>query len=707
MPRALFACAACASFVAGSAHASVAQVGAAQGSHGATSSQALAENPEAEAQIEVRGEPPPRAASETSRDHRAVRAAPHRTAADVLAVVPGLFLTQHGGFGKAYQIFYRGFDAVHGQDLEITAGGVPVNDVSNIHGQGYADLHFLPPEVVARVRVKPGAYDPSQGDFAVAGSIALDLGFDEPGVTAKATTGSFGERRLFLAWHPADATPATFGAFEAWSTEGFGPSRAARRASALAQHLLSLGRGVDLRLLVTTSAARFDSAGVLRRDDLDAGRVDRFATYDPRQGGSSARSSLIAEISESREDGTRWSIAPFVILRSFGLRQNFTGFLADPRGGDGSQQTNEATTVGATAKLRRTISLISASDAIEVGIFLRHDRIEQAQRALSAIDDRVRATEVDAKIRATDAGGFVAIDLKPVRRVAVRGALRVDGLAYGVVDRAGGAEGQERTAIGTRVGPKLAIDARLISGLHAIASYGEGFRSPQARSLADGERTPFTTVRSIEAGLRHAEGTWLSGSIAAFRTALSDDLVFDPTLARNERVGPTTRLGIAGELVLSPAAWFLLSASATWTRATFARDDGENAKDDLVPYVPRFVLREDVAAFHDLGRLAGRRVRARVGTSLTGLLGRPLPFGATGSEIFLVDASIGARIGEPGEASIELSVDAFNLLDARWFDGQFVFASNFRRDAAPSVLPVEHVTVGAPRTVLATLTAIL
>ncbi|MCP6756914.1 hypothetical protein NL533_35330, partial [Klebsiella pneumoniae] len=79
------------------------------------------------------------------------------------------------------------FDAVHGQDLEIWAGGAPVNDVSNIHGQGYADLHFLPPEVVKRVVAQPGTYDVRQGDFAVAGTVRLDLGYDEPGITAGAT----------------------------------------------------------------------------------------------------------------------------------------------------------------------------------------------------------------------------------------------------------------------------------------------------------------------------------------------------------------------------------------------------------------------------------------------------------------------------------------------------------------------------------------
>ena len=54
---------------------------------------------------------------------------PDRSTDELLYVVPGVFITQHSGEGKAYQIFYRGFDAVHGQDLEIWAlrggGGHP------------------------------------------------------------------------------------------------------------------------------------------------------------------------------------------------------------------------------------------------------------------------------------------------------------------------------------------------------------------------------------------------------------------------------------------------------------------------------------------------------------------------------------------------------------------------------------------------------
>jgi TonB family protein len=238
---------------------------------------------------------PPRSASEVVLERRVLNAAPHRTANDMLLTLPGFSISQHGGEGDAYQIFFRGFDAVHGQDLEIWAGGAPVNDVSNIHGQGYADLHFLPAEVVRQVHSMPGTYDPRQGDFAVAGSLNFDLGYTEPGITAKASAGQYGTRRYFLGYHPAHASEATFAAFELYSTDGFGPARAATRASGVAQAEYHIADDVVARVLASTYATRYNSPGVLVLSDIDSGRIDRFSSYDQKQGGGNgSRTDLAA-----------------------------------------------------------------------------------------------------------------------------------------------------------------------------------------------------------------------------------------------------------------------------------------------------------------------------------------------------------------------------------------------------------------------------
>ena len=81
---------------------------------------------------------------------------PVNSAQDLLRLVPGLFIAQHAGGGKAEQIFLRGFDCDHGTDFAVSVDGLPVNMVSHAHGQGYADFHFVIPETVDQLKVYKG-----------------------------------------------------------------------------------------------------------------------------------------------------------------------------------------------------------------------------------------------------------------------------------------------------------------------------------------------------------------------------------------------------------------------------------------------------------------------------------------------------------------------------------------------------------------------
>jgi iron complex outermembrane receptor protein len=645
------------------------------------------------AEIVVRGEAPPRSAGETRRDGRLLSLTPHHTASDLLSSVPGVFLSQHSGEGKAHQIFFRGFDAAHGQDLELWVAGAPVNEVSNVHGQGYADMHFVMPEVVREVHAQPGPYDPRQGDFAVAGSARLELGYAEPGVTAKLDLGSHGTRRAFLAYRPPGPSAANFAAAEIQRTDGFGEGRAASRASALGQAEIELGSGYRVRLMASTFAGRFGSAGVLRLADIERGHVDRFDSYDTDQGGRSERTQLVATLEGSADDSD-FGLSSYLVRRSLILRSNYTGYLEDPVFGDSVQQINEATTLGLRAWSRRGLDWLSDADAIEVGISARSDFIEQSQRRLSSLDDRVTKTELDAEVRAADIGGYLDLELRPLRRLRIRGGVRADGLAFAVLDQGAGAGGA-RSAQGVHVGGKATVEWLLLRGLSAVGSYGEGFRSPQARSLQDGERTPFTSVRSQELGLRLRDDRGLTVSAAVYRTTLSDDLVFDESTASNQAAPATLRLGGALDLVAEPAAWFHSVLGLTYTRATFSEAGGPHAVGDLLPFVPQLIVRAELGLTPTLTHVGEKALLGRFGVAGTFLYRRPIPYGELGSNLMRVDAQAGARFGE-----FELLVEAFNLLDQQAYDGEFVYASNFERGAIASEVPARHVTASAPRSLL-------
>ena len=100
-----------------------------------------------------------------------IKLRPTNTSQDILRMVPGLFIAQHAGGGKAEQIFLRGFDIDHGTDLNLEVDGLPVNMVSHAHGQGYSDLHFVIPEMINYVNFDKGPYYANKGDFATAGFV--------------------------------------------------------------------------------------------------------------------------------------------------------------------------------------------------------------------------------------------------------------------------------------------------------------------------------------------------------------------------------------------------------------------------------------------------------------------------------------------------------------------------------------------------------
>lgn len=638
-------------------------------------------------EIEVHGARPA-AARDHVRTRELFESGTHQTGSDLMRTVPGVFITQHSGEGKAHQIFFRGFDAVHGQDLEISVGGVPVNEVSNIHGQGYSDLHFLMPEIVERVVALPGSLDATQGDFAVAGSLRYELGYPEQGVTAKVGTGSFGARRAFLAYHPAPAPAETFGAVELYESDGFGPARASERASLVLQWQAPLGHHLSLRALGTVYGATFGSAGVLRQRDIDEGLVSRLGSYDPTQGGDSKRSQLALEIGHS-DESWRFEALPYFVFRSLSLRSNYTGALQFPETGDSTAQGNDALTVGLTSRVERQLRLLSRGDVLALGVSVRRDDIEQTQSTTAL------PPAVDARVRALHAGAYADLGLRPSQRILLHAALRTDALAFDVDDRVAGVT---RASSGHFFGPKLSADILVVPGLVAFAGYGRGFRSPQARSLGDGESTPFTRVDSAEAGLRYHDGGRFSAHVAAFGSALEDDLVFDETSSRNEPAPATRRVGAAIDLFARGSHGFVSGCGSSYSRATFSEGDARFSRGEAVPYVPLWVLRCDMGAHPRLVELAGSALTAHLGISFGALLERPLPYGERGSDVFVVDARTGL-----GHGDVAFHLDVRNVFDTAWNDGEFVYASAFP-DVPASAVPQRHVTAGEPRSVFATVT---
>ena len=116
-----------------------------------------------------------------------------------------------------------------------------------------------------------------------------------------------------------------------------------------------------------------------------------------------------------------------------------------------------------------------------------------------------------------------------------------------------------------------------------------------------------------------------------------------------------------------------------------------------MPFVPQVVGRCDLSATAGLLSLGRERLTLRAGAGMDMLLNRPLPYGELGSDVFLLGALVKLDYGP-----LALELTGENLLDASWYDGEFVYASDFT-DVPRSALPARHVTTGAPRSFMASL----
>ena len=142
---------------------------------------------------------PTDAASERRISGETLNTRPIARPAEMLEAVPGLIVSQHSGEGKANQYFLRGMNLDHGTDLALWLDGMPLNMRTHGHGQGYADINFLIPELVTSLTVKKGPYWAEEGDFSSAGTVRLAYADRLEKNVVLATGGMYGYWRALVA----------------------------------------------------------------------------------------------------------------------------------------------------------------------------------------------------------------------------------------------------------------------------------------------------------------------------------------------------------------------------------------------------------------------------------------------------------------------------------------------------------------------------
>jgi iron complex outermembrane recepter protein len=689
--------------------------------------------PEPPREITVTGRyaPPLAGASDLRLDVGALSRVPRKSATELLQLAPGIYLSNEGGEGHAERIYLRGFDAREGQDIELSVGGVPINESGNFHGNGFADTGFLIPELIHGLRVLEGPFDVRQGNYAVAGSADYETGLDKRGLTAKYTRGSYGTERALVLFAPAEG--ATYAGAEVYKTDGYGQNRDLKRARGMAQYEGRLGPNGNFRLSAVAYGVEYHSAGVLRQDDVDAGRVGFYDTYDPRQGGSGSRYHVAADL-EQRAGSVTFGQQLFAIRRGLRLRENLTGFLLDTQSaiqslhgqrGDLLDLRVDETTYGARGFARSSLQVGGLKQDLELGYFARgDDTTSQRQR----VDDSgiPYKTDVDLAAQLGDIGVYGELTLRPIRGVNLKAGARSNLFFYDVADRCavqsvsrpspsdppGDAScldqqrfgvhrepTQRSSTAGSKVMPRATLTLGPFQHFSYSLSYGTGVRSVDPIYVSQDIATPFASIASVDAGVAYARD-FGDVSVAArsifFRTHVDRDLIFSETEGRSVLGGGTTRTGWNG-LVRVRGRFFDQNANISLVKSTF--DDGGL----LVPYSPDLVVRSDSALFGDLP-LSVRGSPLRGSLSLgAGYVGhRALPYGQRSDTIFTLDS--GASLGFRG---YEIELQVTNLLGSRYRAAELNYVSDFRSQPLPTLVPARHFAAGAPRLIFVSLSVTL
>lgn len=675
----------------------------------------------------------PRGSADVRIDHTVLKAAPRSEGSEVLRSAPGLYIGRGEGPAVAHNYMLRGFDAEHGQDIAFSVGGVPINLPSHIHGQGYADLSFLIADTVAALDVREGIYDPSQGDFAVAGSIDVQLAVPEEqrGTRVRSGFGSFNTFEQLALVAPEGQDDESFAAGHVSTSDGFGQRRAGTSGDAIVQHRIDLGR-TSLRLLGIVHGARAELAGVVRMDDVDAGRVCFRCAYNaPSAQAQSALAQrviagLFVDHAGAAGDETHGSL--WLSLDNFRIQENFTGYLQRSQTlpgvqgrGDLIEQQNQTLSIGVSG--RHATAPLRPSEDVHLRLLLgaegRMDVIDQSQHLLdAAVRNQTWDRRVDASIRGLDVGVYGDVATNLGEHLEARVGVRGDVLSYAVDDRLGNfvpasrpsdtfLVGYRRTAYGVAVGPRASVKAKLTKQLALLAAYGQGFRSPQARTLEDGENAPYSRVHSFDAGGHLDLGEVLQLKVSGYYTRLSDDIAFDAEEGQLTRIGGTQRLGMTLSAISHPLPFITAAASMTTVQATLLEPPPPSAEDPAppfvegqrLPYVPPVVLRFDGAAKRALPfSLLDEPFVGNAGLGLSYLSPRPLPYGGAAAPVGLIDVSLGVAWGP-----LELGFAVYNALNARYAAVVYNFPSAWNTDTPRSRIPAQHIAAGAPRSYMATL----
>jgi hypothetical protein len=607
---------------------------------------------------------------------------------ELLEAVPGLVLTQHSGDGKANQFFLRGFNLDHGTDFRTSIAGMPLNLPSHGHGQGYTDVNFLIPELVAGVEYRKGPYAARDADFAAAGAIEIDYVSSLDSALAELTLGENGYTRLVGGQSFALPGGGTLlGAIELGANDGpWERPENLKKGSALLRWSGGGARSA-YRLTAIGYSADWNATDQIPRRAVDNGQISRFGNLDDTLGGKTSRFALVGDWQLARDQGSL-KLAAFAYRYDLDLFSNFTYFLDDPEHGDQFEQTDERLVFGASVESERELELFGRDLHLAWGLSLRGDDIENGLFHTAA-RERLATTRADS-IRQYSGGPWA--EARTIWNGWFRSTLgyRVDLYSVEVVSQIAENSDSVQRAIGS---PKLSLTFAPWANTELYLNLGYGFHSNDARGATirvdptSGEPAqrvdPLVRGRAADLGLR---GEWLPGlatTLSVFYLELDSELLFVGDAGTTEAARPSRRQGFELASFWRLSRHLSLELDASLSRARFAKDAPEG---DLIPGSIERVLSAAISV-SDFHRFFG-------GLRLRYFGERPLveDDSVRSPSSTLLNGRVGFEIGD----GWTIALAAFNLLDEDASDIDYYYASRLRGEPAEGVDDV-HFHPSEPR----------
>ncbi len=647
---------------------------------------------------------------------------PNRSAQDMLQLAPGLVIAQHAGGGKAEQIFLRGFDADHGTDVNISVDGIPVNMVSHGHGQGYADLHFMIPDVIEEVDVYKGPYFAEYGNLATAGAVAFRTREHIDGNMLRAEGGAFDTYRVTTLYQipTTGAHNNAYFAGQFYNTDGPVDSpQGFRRFNLFGKFHTHVSETAKLSFDISGFSSAWNASGQIPQRAIDGRLIDRFGALDDLEGGTTGRQNLNFTYETLGKDNSEFMIQAYASRYNFKLFSNFTFFLNDPANGDMIEQTDARQILGLNTKYKFYHNLGLGVTTTTFGGGYRADDMDVA---LWRSPNRVRAEKrVEANIAERNLFLWAQEEIVFNPQLRLQLGLRGDYFTFDVEDRfdtqpGNGLPHASGYAQETILSPKANLVVSPARSLDLFANFGTGFHSNDARDVIIDQR-----VNDLEKALRrnglsegqiadsltalnfdpaHRDAKTLPRAVGAelgFRARLGDRLnfgvagwwldherefVYIGDEGATELSGRTRRYGLDFETRLKIFSWLYGDIDLTVSTGKL-RDEPKDA--DEISLAPRLVSTGGLTVRHAKyeGGLRYRQIGDRPANEANSV---------TALGYSVIDLSATYRLG-----NYRLGLVVENLTDTDWNEAQFDTESRLRGETDP--VSELHFTPGNPRNV--------